>query len=312
VAWEQFKLPFGAPLPAQDPTTLPELHLAETVDSISISGDEVSVLFNKATGTLESFRYGGTELIRSGPRPHFWRAPIDNDRGNNLPERSAVWKAASSNWVVNSTEVEQIAPSVIEVRIQGSLPDVGSTNEIGYTVFGNGDIQLDHSFQPGRRGLPEMPRFGMQMTIPADFETMTWYGRGPHESYWDRKTGAAVGVYSGSVDDQYFDYSEPQENGNKTEVRWVSLTRSDGTGLEAVGMPLLSVSAHFYTTEDMEKAKHKYEMRRRDFVTLNLDYRQTGVGGENSWGARPLPQYILDPEPFFYSFRLRPASDRQH
>ena len=122
-----------------------------------------------------------------------------------------------------------------------------------YTAYGNGDIQIDNSFQPGDAELSELPRFGMQMTVPASFDTMTWYGRGPHESYWDRKAGAAVGVYSGSVEDQYFDYSEPQENGNKTDVRWVSLTDSDGKGLEAVGMPLLSVSAHRYTTEDMER-----------------------------------------------------------
>ncbi len=137
---------------------------------------------------------------------------------------------------------------------------------------------------------------------------MTWYGRGPHESYWDRKSGAAVGIYRGSVDEQFFDYSEPQENGNKTDVRWVSLTNDEGLGLTAVGKPLLSISAHFYTTEDMEKAKHSYELERQDFVTVNLDYKQTGVGGEDSWGARPLPQHILQPDAYSYSFRLRPAS----
>jgi len=307
VAWEQFKLPFSAPSAEAEVASMPELAVEESADAIVVSGDGFSVLFTRTTGTIDSLRHGDTEMIHSGPRPHFWRAPIDNDKGNNLPERSAVWRAASDNWVVDSTEVERIGPSVVRVLVRGNLPDVESTNEIVYTVFGNGEIQVDHSFQPGESELPEMPRFGMQMTVPAAFESMAWYGRGPHESYWDRKTGAAVGVYSGSVDEQYFDYSEPQENGNKTDVRWVSLTRSDGKGLQAAGMPLLSVSAHFYTTEDMEKAKHKYEMERRDFVTLNLDYRQTGVGGEDSWGARPLPQHILNPEPFSYSFRLRPV-----
>ncbi len=307
VAWEQFELPFGAPSPEVDLAAMPDLDLAETADSVTLSNSKVVAVFSKATGTLDSFRYNDMQLIHSGPRPHFWRAPIDNDRGNNLPERSAVWRAASSNWVIGSTEVKRVGPGAVSVQVRGSLPDVDSTNEIVYTVFGNGEIQVDNHFQPGAAELPEMPRFGMQMTVPAAFESMTWYGRGPHESYWDRKTGAAVGVYSGSVDDQYFDYSEPQENGNKTDVRWVSLTRPDGMGVEAVGMPLLSVSAHFYTTEDMENAKHTFEMERRDFVTLNLDYRQTGVGGEDSWGARPLPQHILNPEPFSYSFRLRPT-----
>ncbi len=309
VAWEQFQLPFGAPEQAMDIADMPELQLEETKESVVVTGDGFTATFDLAAGTLDSFRHGDMETIQSGPRPHFWRAPIDNDRGNSLPERSADWKAASGNWVVESAEVAQTAPSVVEVTIRGSLPEVESTNEVVFTVFGNGEIQVDHSFRPGRNDLPEMPRFGMQMTVPADLDFMAWYGRGPHESYWDRKTGAAVGVYSGSVEEQYFDYSEPQENGNKTDVRWVALTQQDGRGLEAAGMPLLSVSAHFYTTEDMEQAKHKHEMERRDFVTLNLDYRQTGVGGEDSWGARPLPQHILNPEAFTYSFRLRPAGE---
>ena len=257
---------------------------------------------------LDSYQAGDVELIRSGPRPYFWRAPIDNDRGNDLPKRSAVWRAASHNWVVDSVTATHEVHGAVEIRVQGHFPDVDSTIEITYTVFGNGEVQVDSSFRPGETELPEMPRFGMQMTVPGAFEEMAWYGRGPHESYWDRKTGAAVGVYSGSVDDQYFEYSEPQENGNKTDVRWVTLTDSEGLGLEAVGMPLLSVSAHFYTVEDMEKAKHKHEMQRKDFVTLNLDYKQTGVGGEDSWGARPLSQHILEPQPLAYSFRLNPMA----
>ena len=308
IAWEQFKLPFAAAMPEPDIAALPELALEETDTTITVSGNDLQVKLNKTTGMMESYRYGDVELIESGPRPFFWRAPIDNDRGNDLPERSAVWRAASHNWRIADTRAVRIEPGVIEVRFEGFLPDVDSSNEIVYTVYGNGEIRVDNSIRLGDTELPEMPRFGMQMTVPAAFDTITWYGRGPHESYWDRKAGAAVGVYSGSVEEQYFDYSEPQENGNKTDVRWVSLTRSDGVGIEAVGMPLLSVSAHFYTTEDMEKAKHRYEMTRRDFVTLNVDYRQTGVGGEDSWGARPLPQHILFPLQYSYSFRLRPAT----
>ncbi len=223
-----------------------------------------------------------------------------------MPERCAPWHAASRERVVTSTALERLGPAALTIRVSGQLPAVESDYGVVYTVAGNGEVGVDVSFQPGRAGLPELPRFGMQMTVPGAFDTMTWYGRGPYESYWDRKAGAAIGLYSGSVDDQYFDYSEPQENGNKTGVRWVTLTRADGVGLRAVGEKPLSVTALRYTTGDMEAAKHRYEMERRGFVTLNLDHKQTGVGGDDSWGARPHPEYTLGSEPYRYAFKLAP------
>jgi beta-galactosidase len=307
VAWEQFKLPFASPATEEDTSEMPELTVEETSAEVLVSGVDFSVRFERETGTLGSFRYRDVELLRTGPRPHFWRAWTDNDRGNGMPERCAPWRAASSNWVIDGPEVERIGPAEVRIRVPGSLPDVGSSIEIVYTITGDGEVVVESSFEPGAPDLPELPRFGMQMTMADDFEFISWYGRGPHESYWDRRAGAAVGVYSGTVEEQYFEYSEPQETGNKTDVRWVSLTRPDGFGLQAVGLEPLSVSALRYTTEDMEKAKHRYEMERRDFVTLNIDYKQTGVGGDDSWGARTHPRYTLDARPYRYAFRLRPV-----
>jgi beta-galactosidase len=249
-----------------------------------------------------------TELISSGPRPNFWRAPTDNDRGNGFPERCAPWKTASGNWRVTSSTVESKGSAEVEVRIEGEFPDVGGANSVSYKVFGSGDIVVEHAFTPGEGELPELPRFGMQMVAPGGFETVTWYGRGPHESYWDRKAGARVGVYSGTVDEQFVDYSEPQENGNKTDVRWVSLTNAEGVGLLVVGEPLIAFSAHHYTTEDLETAKHSFEMEYRQDITFNIDMGQTGVGGDTSWGARTHDEYTLWPEPMSYSFRIRPLS----
>jgi beta-galactosidase len=145
----------------------------------------------------------------------------------------------------------------------------------------------------------------MQMAVPAALRTMTWLGRGPHENYWDRHSGAPVGRYSGRVDQLIHDYVRPQENGNRTDVRWIALTDADGAGLLAVGLPHLSVSAWPYTTQDLEAATHTNELPRRDTITLNLDYRQTGVGGDDGWGARPHAEYTLDPKPYAYRFRLR-------
>jgi beta-galactosidase len=148
----------------------------------------------------------------------------------------------------------------------------------------------------------------MQMTLPPAFDSLVWYGRGPHETHWDRKEGARVGLYGGSVDDQFVDYSKPQENGNKTDVRWVALRNDRGVGLMAIGMPLLSVSAHHYTTEELEQASHSYKLARQPYVILNIDYKQMGVGGDNSWGARPRDWCTLWPESYTYSYRLKPVS----
>jgi beta-galactosidase len=160
----------------------------------------------------------------------------------------------------------------------------GFACEYLYTIYGSGDVLVDIHVLPSRN-LPPLPRVGVRMTLPGGYESFTWYGRGPHETYADRKTGAPVGVYSGTVDDQCVPYITPQENGNKTDVRWVSLTNESGIGLLAVGhttdgnSPLLEVSAHHFTAGDLVAARHTYELNRCEGIALNLDYRQSGLGG---------------------------------
>jgi len=158
----------------------------------------------------------------------------------------------------------------------------------------------------------------MIMTLPVEFENIIWYGRGPHENYWDRKTGSPVGVYSGKVMDLFHPYIRPQENGNRTDVRWVALVNDKGIGLLAVGRPLLSISAHHFIDEDFDPGlekwqRHTYHLKKRDLVTLKLDYKQMGVGGDTSWGdrARPHPEYRLPVKEYSYSFRLRPFSEKE-
>jgi len=146
----------------------------------------------------------------------------------------------------------------------------------------------------------------MQRAMPGRFDMLTWLGRGPHETYWDRKTGAAVGLYSGSVEENIHVYVRPQENGNKSDVRWMALTDRDGIGFIAVGMPTIDVSAWPFTMQELEDAPHIHELPRRDLITVNLDYKQMGVGGDDSWGARPHPEYTLPAEKYRYRFRLMP------
>jgi hypothetical protein len=176
-----------------------------------------------------------------------------------------------------------------------------------YKIYGSGDIIVEADVKPGSGVPPHLPRIGLKLTVPGGFENFTWFGRGPHENYCDRKEGALVGVYKSTVDEQYVPYIKPQENGNKTDVRWVALTNKLGFGLLAIGMPLMEVSAHHYTAEDFERAKHTYELVKREDIVLNLDYMQSGLGG-GSCGPDTLPKYLVKPDPVRFKVRLRPIS----
>ncbi|HSD29859.1 MAG TPA: beta-galactosidase small subunit, partial [Vicinamibacteria bacterium] len=248
-------------------------------------------------------------LVASPLVPNFWRVPLDNDIGylllNDMPRRTAVWKRAGPERRVRSVRAERLSPQVVRITAAATLPAADSSYTTTWTIDGGGDVVVEGRFTPGG-ALPELPRFGMQMAVPAALGTMTWLGRGPHENYWDRHTGAPVGRYSGRVEALVHDYVRPQENANRTDVRWVALTDASGAGLLATGIPLLSVSAWPYTMQDLEKATHVNELPRRDTITLNLDLRQTGVGGDDGWGARPHAEYTLDAKPYAYRFRLRP------
>jgi len=178
-----------------------------------------------------------------------------------------------------------------------------------HTVSASGDVVVETSYQPGSRPVATMPRFGTALIVAPGFDRITWYGRGPSETYSDRQF-ERIGVYESTVDREWVDYSRPQENGNKTDVRWVALTNERGVGLLAVGAQPLSVGARHYAKEDMERAAYTWQMIPRGQVFLNLDARQMGVGGIDSWSthAFPLPPYRIDgAQPHAFRYRLTPV-----
>jgi beta-galactosidase len=307
IAWDEFKLPDAAPVipVATGKMTAPKL----TQDDAKavVSGKNFDVVFDKKAGALASWRFKGTELVNTPLRPDFWRAQIDNDRGRKMVRSQGVWRQAHQGAEACGIVIqEQPQSHSVLVKVTATLPKVNASWETDYTVCGSGDIIVGAHFKPNNTNLPKLVRLGMQMTLPAGFERVTWLGPGPQETYSDRKD-SRIGVYSGSVEQQFYaDYTETGESGNKADVRWLALENAKGVGLLAVGLPLLSANALHYGTEDMNAAKHAFELPHRDCTTLNLDLKQQGVGGDDSWGAWPHEAFLIPCQDYSYAFRLCP------
>ena len=324
VAWSQFRVPFSAPKPQTLAlATIPALRVAEDADAITVLGEGFEIVFGRAEGTIRSWRYRGIDLLVAGPRLNIWRAPTDND----ARRMADIWRRFGLDRLRHLVrEVSVVAPGVaggrddravvIEARSFVSAPDTtrGFGTRYRYTVYSSGDIVLETEVRPDHY-MPALPRVGLTMTLPAGFEAFSWYGRGPHESYSDRKESAAVGLYGGTVDAQYHPYITPQETGNKTDVRWAALAREDGVALLAAAVPagepeLLNVSALHYTADDLTAARHTFELTRRPETILNIDLLQSGLGGE-SCGPATLPQYLVPAIERTFRVRLRPYVEGQ-
>ncbi|HOS42059.1 MAG TPA: glycoside hydrolase family 2 TIM barrel-domain containing protein, partial [Armatimonadota bacterium] len=308
VAWAQLKLPVAAPAPVLAPAAMPALEMEESPEGLAIFAEESRLLIDTFTGDLLAWEYHGVPLLLEGPRLQLWRAPTDND-----VHLAKEWRAAAYDRLIPRTDrvaVTRVSERVIRLEVEQTLggytlkPDFTCAHR--YTFYGSGDIVIETTLAP-LRALPVLPRVGLRLRLPAALDRFAWYGRGPHESYCDRRESARMGVYRGTVQEQYVPYVYPQENGNKTDVRWAAVTDLRGMGLLAVGLPTLEVSAHHYTAEDFTEARHTYELTRRPETILNLDYRQAPLGS-NSCGPGPLDTYLITAEPMTFSVRLRPLA----
>jgi beta-galactosidase len=318
IAWEQWPLAPGDGGPAQ-PLAAAPLAMAPSGNLVRFSGPDVAIVFDRLNGVLTSYAFRGVQLLQRGPMPDFWRAVTDNDWGAWKSVGSSArtdpaldvmaWRRAG-HWTVTSVGVKRLDEYRAEIDVRATLPAVGATYSMVYTIHGNGEVVIRPSYQPGDRTLAMMPRFGTELVAAAGLDRLTWYGRGPAETYSDRQF-EPIGVYSSTVAGEWVDYSRPQENGNKTDVRWVALTNAAGVGVMAVGEPVLSVGVTHASKEDMERAEYSFQLPRRAEVFLNLDLAQMGVGGIDSWSrnAYPRDQYRLPANrPYSYTYRLRPVS----
>lgn len=267
--------------------------------NLGIKGEHFEVLFDKGGKGLVSYVYGGREMIKAIPKPNFWRAPTDNDNGNQMPFRYAQWKLASMyqlNGIPGSKEPNPVIvqdADKVTVTYTYYLPTTPESScEVAYTVTGDGTVHTALSYDPPK-GIHDMPEFGMLFKFDADYENLTWYGYGPAETYCDRERGGKLGIHHNKVADNIAQYLVPQECGNHTHVRRASVTDNLGRGMEFSGKEL-SFSALPYTPHELENAMHSYELPPVYYTVVRVALQQMGVAGDDSWGARTHEEYLID------------------
>lgn len=288
----------------------------ETQDHYTLAGTSSEIVLSKQSGEIVSYKVGGKDYLQEGLRPNFWRPLTDNDVANKTSERCGTWKQAGNELLLSALTIQPSAgKSEVTICASYRMPAQKSACHVTYTFYPDGAVKTVMSFTPGSDPLPEMPRFGMRMVLNGEYDQMTWLGRGPHESYWDRKSSADIDLYRASVWEQFHPYVRAQETANKTDVRWMALQNKAGEGLlvKSLSEPL-GVSAWNFPIEDlyyipsMIQHIHGGSIEKKDLVWLNIDNQQMGVAGDNTWGAQTHPEYTITPVARQYAFMLIPIS----
>jgi beta-galactosidase len=242
------------------------------------------------------------------PKLNFWRAPTDNDFGEQAQYNLRVWEVASITQKVSFQNVDE-KNGIPTVHYEVKPAGVNAVVNIDYSINKDGSLTVRSGYKALADDLPEMMRFGMNMELPKDVQIFKWYGRGPYENYVDRNQDAFMAVWHSTVKEQAFPYYRPQESGNRTDVRWFTLTDNSGKGIRITGLQPLSVSATNFRTEDWDpgttkKQQHPSDIDPADRTILNVDLFQRGVGGLNSWGAKPLDKYRFREKEYSYTYTI--------
>jgi beta-galactosidase len=323
VAEEQFKLPWQtADAPEADKGA--KLTVKESGSQITVSNNTVTFNLNKRNGQITSYQFNNREYIhdKQGPAMDLWRAVTDNDFGNQMPQKNIMWKKDMHQASVKEVKSEQISNNEVRVTVAFELPNTQTVFTTAYTLYGNGRLHIANHLTASETYEADIPRIGMNLLLNKQYDQLTYFGRGPWENYTDRKASSLIGLYTGPAAEQKVDYARPQENGNKTDVRWAALTDSEGNGLLAVAdsFPGFEMTAMPHLTSDFDarenydygpvnlENRHFTDVQTQDFIRWNIDFGQRGLGSVDSWYAKPLNEYLLLPNrDYRWGFTLIPV-----
>lgn len=311
VAKEQIKLnlPINNLIQDDNLNQFTHLSVSEKKTKLTIKGSDFSVVFDKKQGAIVSYKYKNREIFADPLLPNFWRVPTDNDEGGGSNSYASRWREAGlDNYIienrgfrVKNQQAKEVAVNIVNELIFNTGAILQTTE---YVVFADGKIDINNIFRVDEK-LPPLARVGLVVSLPKNFDNIKWYGRGPFESYEDRKSAAFIGIWEGKVENQYFDYIMPQENGNKTDVRWVEIW-SENNSVRFSGRPHIHFNIQNYSDASLNESKKSRVLKRGDKTYVHIDYKQIGLGGDDSWSPRVHKEYLLDGSEYSFSFILAP------
>ncbi len=290
-------------------TQIANFEIEETPSSLRINSSISSVTIDRASGRITSYQLGKREILAQPLALQFWRPPTDNDIGAHMPVKLAVWREAGAGATVTSLS-QKTAPDHVRVSLTLKIPAGETTADLAYELKADGALAISLSLKPSGANLPIIPSISFQGALVPEFSDWKWFGRGPEESYSDRKESAFLGVWSGNVKKLWWPYGRPQETANRTGVRWATFTdtRQQGIRIRSLDNQPLEIAAWPFLATDLENRQHPADIPARDLIGLRIAHRNMGVGGEDSWRSFPRPGHTLEANhPYAYSFLIEPV-----
>ncbi len=264
--------------------------VTESPTQIELKTEKMSFTLERKNGSLVSWKVNQQELLKGQLEPYFWKTPNDNQKQSGYSRELGKWKKAAETRVVKNVDIVRQV-NLVSVKFDMNLPTIGANYTLDYQLTGNGKLQVEAAYTPLCDTIPLIPKFGMRVRIPENFSTIDWYGRGPYENYPDRKTASLIGLYNSTLKNFITNYPDPQDNANRCDVRWFSLSAQNNETFKITGLQPLNFRAWPYTEDDLENTRHDYQLPKRDFINLNIDLNIHGVGGDDTWGAKTMAKY---------------------
>ncbi|MBQ6136590.1 MAG: DUF4981 domain-containing protein [Kiritimatiellae bacterium] len=282
---------------------LPNVAMTDASGAVTVTSGRSSWTVSKTNGALTGWKVGGKERLAAPLEPSFWRAPTSNGRGSGMANKRKAWKEAAEH-----RKVTDVKAGDGKVEVSFAFPDAKETRGRIVYSFADDGCRVEFELLAEGKDLADPPRFGLTCQVPRAFDRVTWFGRGPHESYSDRKASAFYGRYTAAADDLFFPYAQPQENGNRMDVRELELVAADGDAIRVKGCPKFDFSLQPCTARELEDGWNPHYFKPDAARTLDIDFGQSGVAGEASWGegGKPWEKHRLPVGKVLkYAFELR-------